>query len=172
MNSFVQSRARRKKADFGDAVALQRASAAAVHIVDRFACQQANFERANDFLSISRRNAGCRLPIEAGEQAMKVLRATNLNAFTQSCTQFFGSRWRIGKAFQQRAQIEAGACGQDRQLAAVPEIFEHGQCVPPVIAGGENLRWLDEIDQMVRNSVLLGGRNFRRADVEVTVDLR
>src|SRR5580658_878466 len=103
---------------------------------------------------------------------MNVLRATDRNALAQASAQFFGSRWRIGETFEQRAQIQARASGQNRQLAAARKIFKPRQSKPPVIAGGENVGWFDEIDQMVGNSLLLSRRNFRRADVEVTIDLR
>src|SRR5208282_1603102 len=61
---------------------------------------------------------------------------------------------------------------ENRQLAPAPQILEDIEGTPAILSGCEHFLWLDEIDEMVRNSALLGGRDFRCSYIEMPVDLR
>ena len=87
---------------------------------------------------------------------MQMLGAALFCFLAQAFAQFFGALGRVGKAFEQRAQIESRSGGEDRQLAAAAHIFEHVERAPAIFPGGENFLGLDEIHQMMRNAALLG----------------
>src|ERR1700678_1864846 len=78
---------------------------------------------------------------------------------------------RISEAFEQSAHVKAGPGGDDGKLAAFAEIGENSESAAAIFARRENLFWLDQINEVMRNSLLLRYWNLSGADIEMAVDL-
>ena len=109
--------------------------------------------------------------VHAREQAMQVFRPVQFGTLTHTFTQLFGPLGRLCQAFEQRAKVKPGSGGDDRQLPAPVHVFEHIEGSPAIFTGRENFVRLDEINEMMRDATLFGGRHFARANIEVTINL-
>jgi hypothetical protein len=76
------------------------------------------------------------------------------------------------EAFEQGAQVEAGASGENRKPAAAGYFRDGGTRQARVFAGGEELVRIQDIDQMMRNITALGEGQLGSADIEVAIDLQ
>jgi hypothetical protein len=167
----VEPFTRRREADFRYAIAFEPASAAAMDFADRFSGKQADFDRANDFLSVTRCDSAGGFAIQASKQLVQMLGTAGLYFCAKTFAEFFRPGWRVGESLEQSAKIKAGACGEDGKLAAPTDIFQRTERAPAIFAGGKYFLRLEHVDEMVRNSTLLDGRHFRGPDIEVAVDL-
>lgn len=172
MNPFIKRRARGEKPDLPDFVPYEAAPARAMNLANRRACEKPDLNRANDFLPIAGSNPRGRLRVEPHQNAMEMLRFFPLGFCAQALSQPFGPSWCIGQTLEQRAQIQSGARGENRKLAAAANVFENFPSAPRIIAGREDILRLDDIHKMMGNTLLLASRDFRGADVEMAVDLR
>ena len=94
-----------------------------------------------------------------------------LEAATKTLTQLVRAGGGLGEALQQVAKIEASAGREDWRLFSLPKIFENFQRTLAILAGGEYLVGFHKIDQVMRYGLLFGAWNFRRADIESTINL-
>jgi hypothetical protein len=148
---------------------------------DGFAGQQAHLNRADNFLGVARRDAGGGFAVEAREDFVQVLGAMLLCGSQQTLAQFFRACGSVGEAFEERAEVESRAGGEDGELRAEAEIVKREKSVAAVVAGGEDFIGLHEVDQMMRDAFLIAPRvtgyaracrrDFRGADVEAAIDL-
>jgi hypothetical protein len=111
---------------------------------DGLAGEEAHLEGANCFLGVLGGDTRRGFGVETGKQAMKVRRAVNFRAGAQALTNRFGAFRDIGEAFEQAAAI---------------------------FARSEDFFRLDEVDKVVRDSLLFRRRNFSSANVEPPVNL-
>jgi hypothetical protein len=171
MDSPVERFARREQANFDNRVTFERRAAAAMNFRDGLAGEEAHLEGANCFLGVlggdTRRGFG----VETGKQAMKVRRAVNFRAGAQALTNRFGAFRDIGEAFEQGAQVEAGPGGEDGKFFAFAETGEDREGAAAIFARSEDFFRLDEVDKVVRDSLLFRRRNFSSANVEPPVNL-
>ena len=70
-----------------------------------------------------------------------------------------------------RAQVEAGAAGQDRDAAARGQAREHALRVRDEVGDAERLVRIDQVETVVGDPRPLGGGGLGRPDVEAPVDL-
>jgi len=143
-----------------------------MNFADRFPCENAHFNRANNFLSVARRDPIGGFAIQSVEEPMQMLGAARLNFCAKPFTEFFGSGGRIGESFQQSAEIKARARGEDGKFAAPSDIFEGIECVAAIFSGSENFLGFYQVNEVMRNSALIGGRNFSGPDIKMAVNLR
>src|SRR5450432_659547 len=94
-----------------------------------------------------------------------------LGAEAQALTNRFGTLRGVGEAFQQSAQVEAGPGGDDGKFAALAEVGEDIDGAPAIFARRENFFRLDQINEVMRNSLLLRQWNLSGTDIEMAVDL-
>jgi len=187
VDAGVEGRARRRESDFRDGVAFEYVfthpgfftclttrftTVGAKNFGDGFSGEDAHFDGADYFLGVARSDAGGGFGVEAREDFVQVRCAALFCDVAQTLAQFFRPRGSVGEAFEERAEVESCAGGNDRQLVAAAEIVERKERVAAVVAGGENFVGLDEVDEMMRNFLLVARENFRGADVEVAIDLR
>src|SRR3984957_15828904 len=132
---------------------------------------QAHFDGANYFLGVGRGDAGGGFGIETGQEAMKMGGAAKFGAGTQAVADFFGTFGRVGEAFEQGAEIEAGAGGDDGKFFAAAQIVQDFEGAATIFSGGEDFFRIEQVDQMVGDALLFGWRNLSGTDVEVTVEL-
>jgi hypothetical protein len=139
---------------------------------NRFSSKQADFDRANDFLSVTRCDSTGGFAIQAFEQPVQMLRAAGLSFSAKTFAESFGPGWRIGESFEQSAKIKAGACSKDGELTAPADIFQGIERAAAIFAGSEYFLRLHQINEVMRDSTPFGWRHFRGPDIEVPVDLR
>ena len=185
VDAGVKGWAWRREADFRDGIAFEcvytRSGtrflsrfglAGAENFGDGFSGEDAHLDGADYFLGVARGDAGGGFAVEAGEDFVQVRCATLFCAASQTLAQFFRARGSVGEAFEERAEVESCAGGNDRQLVAAAEIVERDERVTAVVAGGENFVRLDEIDEVMCDALPVAARDLRGADVEVAIDLR
>src|SRR5271170_1248724 len=161
VNARIERCTWRQQSDFHHIVSLQGIASAAMDFAHRFSGEQAQFDRTNYFLRVRRRDARSRFGIQARQHAMQTLGTALFGPLPQTRADFFGALRSIGKAFEQRAQIQPGASGQDRQNLARAQVVQSFQGATPVISGRENFGRLAEIHQVMRNAALFSRGNFR-----------
>ena len=189
VNAGVEGGARRREADFGDGVAFERVvahfatifftylparggAARAENLGDWLSGKDAHLDGADYFLGVARGDAGGGRGVESGEDLVEMHGTALFGAATKAVAEFFGARGGVGEAFDEGAEVESCAGGEDREFRAAAEIVEGEEGVAAVVAGGEDFVGLDEVDEMMRDVFLIARRDFRGADVEVAIDLR
>ena len=133
-------------------MAREAASAAAMDFADCFSREDAHFDCANNFLSVARGNPAGGFAIQSVEQAVQVVRAVRLNFCAKTFAEFFGASRRIGESFEKRAEVKAGARGEDGKFAAPANIFQNIQGAATKFSGGKDFLRFDKIDEVMRNS--------------------
>ncbi len=200
VDAGVEGGARRREADFGDGVAFESVCAQCsrrfvAHFFESFPAilftyfparggvagaenlgdglfgEDAHLDGADYFLGVARGDAGGGGGVEAGEDFVKMHCAALRGAATEAVAEFFGARGGVGEAFEEGAEVESCAGGEDGEFRAAAEIVEGEEGVAAVVAGGEDFVGLDEVDEVMRDVLLKAGRDFRGADVEVAIDL-
>ena len=90
----------------------------------------------------------------------------------QSFAKFFGPLRHVRKSFQQRADVQTGANGENRESRAAAKIGEDSQSELPIASGGCGFLWIENVNQVVRHSAALRRGWFGSADVEASIELR
>src|SRR3984957_7301628 len=132
---------------------------------------QAHFDGANYFLGVGRGDAGGGFGIETGQEAMEMGGAVKLRAGAQAVANFGGTFRSVGEAFEQGAEIEAGAGGDNGKFFAAAQIVQDLEGAATIFSGGENFFRIEQIDQTGGGALLFGWRNLSGTDVEVTGEL-
>jgi hypothetical protein len=185
VDAGVEGGARRREADFGDGVTFQSVAAhfativirrvgaaSAENLGDGFSGEDAHLDGADCFLGVARGDAGGGRGVEAGEDFVEMHGTVLLGAAAETVAEFFGARGGVGEAFEKSAEVESCAGGEDGEFRAAAEIVEGEEGVAAVVAGGEDFVGLDEVDEVMRDVLLIAGRDLGGADVEVAIDLR
>src|SRR5271156_2247358 len=133
---------------------------------------EAHFDGANYFLGVGCGDAGGGLGIETDQEAMKMGGAAKFGAGTQAVADFFGTLGGVGEAFEQGAEIETGSGGNDWKFFTKAQVVQNFEGAAAILSCGENFVRIEQIDEVVGDALLLGGRNFSGADVEVAGELR
>ncbi len=136
-----------------------------------FPSEEAHLDGADQLLRVSRGDAARDFRVETHEQAMQVRGTMELGVATEAGAQIFGTGWRVGQSFDKRAEIQAGPCREDGELGASAEIIENDEGRTAIVSGSEDFVRLDEVDEMMPDALLFSRRNFRCADVEMTINL-
>src|SRR6267142_647058 len=123
-DAIAQSVARRLQTNFGWCPAQQWFSRGAMHYGERSSSKQAYFDGANDFLLIGGRNFSGGFRVELFQNCMEMTRGMRRGTRAESFTDFFRALRQFCQPFEQRAQIESGTNGEDRQLGAQFQIGE------------------------------------------------
>ena len=193
VDASVESGARWREADFGDGVAFESVVASVVayfatifftylparggaagaeNLGDWFSGEDAHLDGADYFLGVARGDASGGRGVESGEDFVEMHGTALFGAATEAVAEFFRARGSVGEAFEEGAEVESCAGGEDGEFRAAAEIVEGEEGVAAVVAGGEDFVGLDEVDEVMRDVLLIAGRDFCGADVEVAIDLR
>ena len=176
VDAGVEGGARRREADFGDRVAfegvvarvvarfatylfhepspLRGGAACAENFGDGLSREDAHLDGADYFLGVARGDAGGGRGVESGEDFVEMHGTALLGNATKAVAEFFGTRGGVGEAFEEGAEVESCAGGEDGEFRAAAEIVEGEEGVAAVVAGGEDFVGLDEVDEVVRDAVL------------------
>ena len=191
VDAGVEGGARRREPDFGDGVAFESVVASVVayfativirrdgvgaagaeNFGDGLSGEDAHLDGADYLLRVAGGDAGGGGGVEAGEDFVEMHGAALFGAAAEAVAEFFRARGGVGEAFEEGAEVESCAGGEDGEFRAAAEIVERKEGVAAVVAGGEDFVGLDEVDEVMRNAVLVAGRDLGGADVEVAIDLR
>ena len=123
-----------------------------------FPCEDAHLDGADYFLRVARGDAGGRGGVEASEDFVEMHGTSVLGAATEAVAEFFRARRGVGEAFEEGAEVEARTCGEDGEFRAAAEIVEREKGVAAVVAGGEDFVGLDEVDEVMRDVLLVARR--------------
>src|SRR5689334_18087967 len=80
-------------------------------------------------------------------------------------------RRRFEEGLAQGTQVEARAADEERRAAARFYLFNLRERVARPVGGGVVALGRDEVDEVMRDSTSLRGRDFRRGDLDLPVDL-
>ena len=172
VDAGVEGGARRREADFGDGVAFEGGAIGTENLGDGLFGEDAHLDGADYFLRVAGGDAGGGGGVEASEDFVQVRRAVLLGAAAETVAEFFGARGGVGEAFEEGAEVESCASGEDGESRAASQIVEGEEGVAAVVAGGEDFVGLDEVDEVMRNVLLVARRDLGCADVEMAIDLR
>ena len=192
VDAGVEGGARRREADFRDGVAFESVVASVVayfativirrvnvtgaacteNLGDGLSGEDAHLYGADYFLRVARGDAGGGRGVEAGEDFVEMHWTALLGAATEAVAEFFRARRGVGEAFDEGAEVESCAGGEDGEFRAAAEIVEGEEGVAAVVAGGEDFVGLDEVDEVMRDVLLIARRHLGGTDVEVAIDLR
>ena len=137
-------------------------AAGAENFGDGFSGEDAHLDGADYFLRVARGDAGGGGGVEASEDFVEMHGTSLLGAATEALAEFFGARGRVGEAFEEGAEVEARTGGEDGEFRAAAEIVEREKGVAAVVAGGEDFVGLDEVDEMMRDVLLVARRRPSR----------
>ena len=143
-----------------------------MNFADRFSGENAHFNCANNFLSVTRRDPIGGFAIQSVEEPVQMLRAARQDFCAKPFTEFFGPGGCIGKPFEKRAEVKAGAPREDGKFAAPANVLQRIECAAAIFSGSEDFLGFYQVEEVMRNSALLGGRNFGSSNIEMPVDLR
>jgi hypothetical protein len=143
-----------------------------MHFGKRLLCQQTDFDGADEFLLVTRRNLFRRDRIHPLQDAMQMPRLMRRDAGPQPFTQFFRTQRHIGKPFEQRAQVKPRAHGENRQPFSLAKIFEHCNGPLAITPRSGLFPRIQHIDQMMRHALPLFGRGLRRTNIKPAIKLR
>ena len=126
LDAFIERGARRLQADLDRVVAFERRAARLMDFAERASREQADFNGANHLGAVARADTHRGFGIEAPQNAMQILQAVRVRAGFQPRAQFLRARRGVGQTFEQRAQIQPGPDGEDREPRALAQIFQDG----------------------------------------------
>lgn len=132
--------------------------------------QDANLQRADQFVSVGGVDARRCFGIESAEQAMEQAGALGL-ARGQSLAQFFVAAGAREQAVHQGTEVKARTTHHQGQVVSVHDLPQHQTGPAGVLAGCERLVGICDINQMMRDAPAVGWREFGRPDVEPAIDL-
>ena len=139
-------------------VVTRRLSAAGVagaeNFSDGLSCEDAHLDSADYFLGVARGDAGGGGGVEPSEDFVEMHGTALLGAAPEAVAEFFRARGGVGEAFEEGAEVESCAGGEDGEFRAAAEIVEREEGVAAVVAGGEDFVGLDEVDEVVRDALL------------------
>jgi hypothetical protein len=83
-----------------------------------------------------------------------------------------GPSGRIGQAFKESAEVQAGSNGENRESLTTSQIREHFKRTLTIFTRREDFHGGNYVDHVVRDAAALGGGRFRRTDIETAIYLR
>lgn len=171
-DSLVQGFANRGEPNLQRAPTQQWSAAASVQFGERHFGEQAHFDGTNQLLLVRGRDFLRGFVIEARQNPVQVPATMLLRAAPQSLAKLLRALRDIREAFEERAEIQSCANGENREERAVAKIGEDRQGHLPVAAGRGRVLRAEHINQVMRNPAALGNRGLCRADVEPSIELR
>jgi hypothetical protein len=93
-----------------------------------------------------------------------------LGAVAEALTQVFVTSGAGEEAICKCAEIEAGSTGDDGEFVAVGNFAQGCAGLPAVVAGGEGLVGVGDVDEVMRDAGALFGCGFGGAEVHAAID--
>ena len=131
---------------------------------------ETDFEGANELGFVIGVNAGSGGWVEASEHFMQPACALVVAGLLKAIAQCLLARRPGEKAHGERAEIEAGASGDDGEVIAAGDLVEGDAGLAAVFAGGKNLARIGDVDQVMRQDALLFAGGLGGAYVHAAVD--
>jgi hypothetical protein len=93
-----------------------------------------------------------------------------LGAVAEALTQVFVTGGAGEEAISQSAEVEAGSAGDDGEFSAAGNFAEGSSGLPAVVAGGEGLVGVGDVDEVMRDAGALFGCGFGAAEIHAAID--
>src|SRR5260370_15374944 len=138
----------------------------------RLARQNANFDGADEFLFVRRRDFLGRFRVKPLEDTMQMAGRMLFGTGTEALAQFFRALRNVCTTFEERAQIQSCADGKYRQVSAFAQVFQNLQGELPVASSRGIVPWPKNVDQMMRNATAFGEAGLCRANIKAAIELR
>ncbi len=139
-------------------------------IRDGLTCAKCDFDGADELGRVVGVDELCGGGVEAGEDAMQMCGTF----FSGARAEFFAERFvalrRGEEAVEERAEIEAGASGDDGQASALRDAGDGFAGEAAVVSGGAGLVWGEDVDEVVGDAFALGECGLGGADLHAAVD--
>jgi hypothetical protein len=170
VEAFVESGTGRIEADAEDAVAGEGIAAGLPGIGERLAGGEADFEGADELglvVGVDARGGG---GIEAAEESVQPGGAMAASACAEAVAEAFGALRTGEEAVEEGAQIEAGAAGNDGEVAAGGDVGEGLAGEAAVVAGSAEMVRREDVEEVVGDLAPLLRRGFGGADLHIAID--
>ncbi len=151
---------------------LQWSAAASVQFGKRHLGEKANFNGANQLLPVGYGNFLRSFGIEARQNLVQVPGTMLLRAVPQSFAKFFRALRDVREAFQQGAQIQTSANGENREARAAAQVGEDAERHLPIASRRCCFLRTEHIKQVMRHAVAHGTCRLSRANIEPAIELR
>src|SRR5260370_15072278 len=122
----------------------------------RLARQNANFDGADEFLFVRRRDFVGRLRVKPLEDAMQMAGRMLFDTGTEALAQFFRALRNVCKTFEERGQIQSCADGKYRQVSAFAQVFQNLQGELACASRSGIVPWPQNAHQLVRKNTSFG----------------
>ena len=166
VDAVVELRAGRVEGEAEGAVAGKGVAAAGWLLGGkRLAGGEEELERADELRGVVGVDAVGGERVKAGEQAMEGGGIAGAEARAEG---WVGGRC-VVETVEQRAEVEAGAAGDDRQAPTGGDGGERLAGVAGPVAGVETLVGIDEVEEVVRDEGAVGGGGLGGADLHAAV---
>jgi hypothetical protein len=137
---------------------------------ERLACGEGDFDGANDFGDVVGVDGGGGGGVEPGEDAVEVGGAASGGEDAEAFA-LAGCLGRGGEeAVDEGPEVEAGAAGDDGEVAAFGDAGEGFACLSAVVAGGAGLVGPGDVDHVVLDEGALVVGGLGGADLHLAVD--
>ena len=168
VDAGVQGFAFGSEVELEDAVAFERVAAGLPLGGLGLAGGEGDFNAADELGGVVGVDCRSGARIEALEDAVEIAGFCGeiAEAFAEG---FVAGRGR-GEAFEEGAEIEAGASGDDGDVATVADLGDGGAGGAGVVAGGAGFAGPLEIEAVVQDAGALGGGGFGGADLHEAID--
>src|ERR1700687_897381 len=143
-----------------------------MHFRNQLACQNANFDGADELLFVPRRDFRGRLRVEPLQDTMQMAGRMFLNACAKPLAQFFRALRNFRKTLAQRAQIQSCPDGENRQAFALPQVVQNLQSQLAVASRGCLIVEPKNVDQMEWNDAAFGWSGLCGANIKAAIELR
>src|SRR6266851_3590919 len=138
----------------------------------RLARQNANFDGADEFLFVRRRDFLGRFRVKPLEDAMQMAGRMLFDAGAEALAQLFRPLRNVRKTFEERTQIQSCADGKYRRVFAFAQVFQNLQGELAVASRGGIVPWPKNVDQMMRNATAFVEAGLCRANIKAAIELR
>ena len=128
-----------------------------------------DLERADELGGVVGVDAFGSLGVEALEAAVKMRASATACALAKQAAKCGLRRRAWEESVDQRAKVEAGAAGKDRKHIARGKLRQRRASVAGVVPRGAGLGGLVEIEQVMRNKLLLRERGLGRTELHVAI---
>lgn len=132
---------------------------------ERLSREHADLDGTYELLLVGRGDLLGGERVEVLQHAMEMARAVCGGRGAETFAESFRALREIGEAFEERAEVEAGAHGENGQAVASAKIGEGGEGAFAVVAGGGGFAWIEHVEKMMRDLPAFGRCRFGGANV-------
>jgi len=174
VDAGVEGFAVRVESDAQDTIAVKRVASGLPSLCHWLASGEADLDGADELGRVVGMDLLCRFGVEAGEDAVQPSRSFGgfgaAEASANGICLFGRSLWSGEEPVDEGAEVESCSSSDDGEFFSSGDIGEGGAGEAAVVAGGEGLGRIDDVDQVVRDLAAFGWGGFGGADLHLAID--